>query len=95
MRAIMGIVDKLDIRRAQVLVEAVLVEVNMDKTSDIGVNWGRLVSGSQRNPDSGRRLYRAGRRDLDTRCCDHRQRRLDRKHDHEHQLIDRHDTWDR
>ena len=46
MRAIMGIVDKLDIRRAQVLVEAVLVEVNMDKTSDIGVNWGAWSQGA-------------------------------------------------
>lgn len=46
MRAIMGIVDKLDIRRAQVLVEAVLVEVNADKTSDIGVNWGAWSQGS-------------------------------------------------
>jgi general secretion pathway protein D len=46
MRAIMGIVDKLDIRRAQVLVEAVLVEVNADKTSDIGVNWGAWSQGA-------------------------------------------------
>jgi general secretion pathway protein D len=46
MRAIMGIVDRLDIRRAQVLVEAVLVEVNADKTSDIGVNWGAWSQGA-------------------------------------------------
>ena len=39
MRAVMSIVDKLDIRRLQVLVEAVIVEVNADKTSDLGVNW--------------------------------------------------------
>jgi general secretion pathway protein D len=39
MRALMSIIDKLDIRRSQVLVEAVIVEVNTDKTSDLGVNW--------------------------------------------------------
>jgi general secretion pathway protein D len=39
MRSIMSIVDRLDIRRAQVLVEAILVEVSFDKTMDFGVNW--------------------------------------------------------
>lgn len=39
MSAIMEIIDKIDIRRAQVLVESVIAEVNMDKTSDLGVNW--------------------------------------------------------
>jgi general secretion pathway protein D len=46
MRAIMEIVDKIDIRRAQVLVEAVIVEVNADKTSDLGVNWAAWSNGS-------------------------------------------------
>ncbi|MEJ0039174.1 MAG: type II secretion system secretin GspD [Gammaproteobacteria bacterium] len=46
MRAVMSIVDKLDIRRAQVLVEAVIVEVNADKTSDLGVNWAAWSEGS-------------------------------------------------
>jgi general secretion pathway protein D len=46
MRAIMEVVDKLDIRRAQVLVEAVIVEVNADKTSDLGVNWAAWSNGS-------------------------------------------------
>ena len=35
----MGIVDKLDIRRAQVLVEAMIVEVIADKVSELGVTW--------------------------------------------------------
>jgi general secretion pathway protein D len=39
MRSIMGIVDRLDIRRAQVLVEAILVELKVDKSMDLGVNW--------------------------------------------------------
>jgi general secretion pathway protein D len=39
MRSIMTIVDRLDIRRAQVLVEAILVEMSVDKAMDLGVNW--------------------------------------------------------
>ena len=39
MRQIMAIVDKLDIRRPQVKVEAILVEMSMEKTSELGFNW--------------------------------------------------------
>ncbi len=39
MRELMLIVDKLDIRRAQVLVEAMIVEVTSDKISELGVTW--------------------------------------------------------
>jgi general secretion pathway protein D len=39
MRSIMGVVDKLDIRRLQVLVEAILVEVSELKSAELGVNW--------------------------------------------------------
>ena len=39
MRSVMAIVDRLDIRRAQVLVEAILVEMSADKSMDLGVNW--------------------------------------------------------
>ncbi len=39
MRAVTQIVDKLDIRRAQVLVEAIIVEVIADKTAELGVTW--------------------------------------------------------
>ncbi len=39
MRAINQVIDKLDIRRAQVYVEAIIAEVTVDKTSDLGVNW--------------------------------------------------------
>ena len=46
MRSLMGIVDKLDIRRAQVLVEAIIVEVLADNTSEIGVTWAVDGSGS-------------------------------------------------
>jgi general secretion pathway protein D len=39
MRSVMAIVDRLDIRRAQVLVEAILVEMSGDKSMDLGINW--------------------------------------------------------
>jgi general secretion pathway protein D len=39
MRSVMSIVDQLDIRRAQVLVEAIIVEMSADKAMDLGVNW--------------------------------------------------------
>ena len=47
MRSIMAIVDQLDIRRAQVLVEAIIVEVSSDKAADLGVTWA--VDGSRDN----------------------------------------------
>ena len=46
MRSLMAIVDKLDIRRAQVLVEAIIVEVLEDKSSELGVTWAIEGSGS-------------------------------------------------
>lgn len=39
MRSVMSIVDKLDIRRAQVQVEAIIVEISADKVSELGLNW--------------------------------------------------------
>ena len=39
MRQIMMIVDKLDIRRAQVLVEAILVDITLQKAAELGINW--------------------------------------------------------
>jgi general secretion pathway protein D len=46
MRSLMSIVDKLDIRRAQVLVEAIIVEIITDRSSDLGVTWATDGSGS-------------------------------------------------
>lgn len=45
MRALNAIIDKLDIRRAQVLVEAIIVEVNATKGANLGVSW--VVDGSR------------------------------------------------
>ena len=38
-RDMQSVIAKLDIRRAQVLVEALIVEVNEDKAADLGVQW--------------------------------------------------------
>ncbi|MDX1517263.1 MAG: type II secretion system secretin GspD [Woeseiaceae bacterium] len=45
MRSLMAIVDKLDIRRAQVLVEAIIVEVLEDRSAEFGVTWAVEGSG--------------------------------------------------
>jgi hypothetical protein len=39
MRSLMSVVDRLDIRRMQVLVEAIIVDVRVDKNAELGVNW--------------------------------------------------------
>src|SRR3569833_1481571 len=46
MRQIMAIIDKLDIRRPQVLVEAIIADVNVNKTAELGVNWAAYGTGS-------------------------------------------------
>src|SRR5690606_34494835 len=39
MRQLKLVVDKLDIRRLQVLVEAILVDISEQKSAELGVNW--------------------------------------------------------
>lgn len=46
MRSILSVIDQLDIRRAQVLVEAIIAELSEDNTSAIGVNFAVDGSGS-------------------------------------------------
>jgi general secretion pathway protein D len=46
MRAVMDIVDKLDIRRPQVLVEAIIADIDFNKDSELGVNWAAFSNGS-------------------------------------------------
>src|SRR5690348_7390149 len=46
MRQIMAIIDKLDIRRPQVLVEAIIADVNVTKQAELGVNWAAFGTGS-------------------------------------------------
>jgi general secretion pathway protein D len=51
MRSLMQIVDQLDIRRAQVLVEAIIVEVIIDRQNELGVSIA--VEGSSENAPIG------------------------------------------
>jgi general secretion pathway protein D len=46
MRTIVNIVSALDRRRPEVLVQAIVAEVNVNKTDDLGINWAAY---SQRN----------------------------------------------
>jgi general secretion pathway protein D len=39
MRSMSTVIDKLDIRRLQVLVEAIIVEISSDRASDLGITW--------------------------------------------------------
>jgi general secretion pathway protein D len=39
MKSLMAVIDKLDIRRAQVHVEAIIVEIDVNKSSNLGVQW--------------------------------------------------------
>lgn len=45
MTNLMAVIDKLDIRRAQVAVEALIVEVAVNKSANLGVQW--LLDGGQ------------------------------------------------
>jgi general secretion pathway protein D len=39
MKSLMAVIDKLDIRRAQVEIEAIVVEVQVNKNANLGVQW--------------------------------------------------------
>ncbi len=43
-RSLKGVIGKLDVRRAQVLVEAIIAEVTEDRSAELGVTW--FVDGS-------------------------------------------------
>jgi general secretion pathway protein D len=46
MRSMMTVIDKIDIRRAQVLVEAIIVEVSAQKTAELGITWAAYNEGN-------------------------------------------------
>lgn len=46
-RNLQSVIDKLDVRRAQVYVEAMIAEVNVNKVGEFGVQW--LVGGGNNN----------------------------------------------
>jgi general secretion pathway protein D len=45
MKAINSIIDKLDILRAQVAIEAIIADVDTDKSAQLGVNWAVFSKG--------------------------------------------------
>ncbi len=47
MRSILAVIEQLDIRRAQVLVEAIIADLSENNTSELGVNWA--VDGTSSN----------------------------------------------
>jgi len=47
MRSILAVIEQLDIRRAQVLVEAIIAELSENNSQSLGVNFA--VDGSQSN----------------------------------------------
>ena len=52
MRTVLDIVDSLDRRRPEVLVQAIIAEVDVDKTDDLGINWA-AYSPSNKVPIGG------------------------------------------
>ena len=57
MKSLMAVIDKLDIRRAQVAVEAIIVEIDVNKSSNLGVQWitegNKTAAGIINLPGSG------------------------------------------
>ena len=53
MRSVMAIIDKLDIRRMQVLVEAIIVDVSQTKAAALGVNWAAYSNDNNTNVPIG------------------------------------------
>ena len=94
MRAIMDIIDKLDIRRPQVLVEAIIVEVDVDKNAELGVNWAAFSNGARAFPSASFVSPVGGTSivDLAGAVAESRQRRHHAAagHDHRHRPHRRH-----
>ena len=54
-------IDKLDVRRAQVYVEALIVEVTADKAAEFGIQWQAAAATSARNATQGVRRHQLRR----------------------------------
>lgn len=48
-RQLRAVIDQLDGRRAQVLVESLIVEVNNDKAAEFGIQWQNIIGTSNSN----------------------------------------------
>ncbi|HET7673893.1 MAG TPA: secretin N-terminal domain-containing protein, partial [Gammaproteobacteria bacterium] len=46
MRSIRDIIDKLDIRRAEVFVQAIIAELNSDRSAELGITWAADAVGN-------------------------------------------------
>jgi general secretion pathway protein D len=53
MKAVMSIIDKLDIRRAQVAVEVIIADMDTDKSASLGVNWATFSKNGSSNVPLG------------------------------------------
>jgi len=53
MRSLRTVIDKLDIPRAQVLVEAIIADVSTNKSADLGVNWAVFSNEDGTNVPAG------------------------------------------
>jgi general secretion pathway protein D len=51
-RSLRATIEKLDVRRAQVMIESLIVEVTQDKAAEFGVQWQALGGFSQSNGNS-------------------------------------------
>jgi len=60
MKSLMSVVDKLDIRRLQVEVEAIIVEVDANKASNLGVQWAVYGQGNNAIPGAVSNLPSSG-----------------------------------
>ena len=60
MRSLQAVIKKLDIRRAQVLVEAIIAEVSSTKGAELGVQWSSSTSTSGANTTVGGTAFDAG-----------------------------------
>lgn len=49
-RALESVIRQLDVRRAQVLVEAVIAEISTDKTANLGIQWAYSGAGDGSGP---------------------------------------------
>ena len=47
LRSLQGVIRQLDVRRAQVLVEAVIAEITADKAAELGVQWRAAVDANE------------------------------------------------
>lgn len=53
MRALQSVISQLDIRRAQVLIEAMIVEISASDGANLGIQWGSLKGGGVQFGNTG------------------------------------------